>query len=158
MLHFFQLEKYDVKCPHWWIQRWGGVRADPIMLFNHSFPLKICYITDGDVFHIGKSIYGSHFCHLYQYTDNSAFLRMPGSHRVLQFMSHFHVTVPQLDKKSESQNWSKRTLHNGAQWLVQNQVVVQSRDVVTSKPKWGCPKYSMIFGCELRLCELRACE
>ena len=54
-------------------------------------------------------------------------------YRVFQFTSHFHVTVPQLDKKSESQNWSKRTLHNGAQWLVQNQVVVQSCDVVTSK-------------------------
>jgi len=37
------------------------------------------------------------------------------------------------DKKSESQNWSKRTLHNGAQWLIQNQVVVQSCDVVMSK-------------------------
>ena len=56
---------------------------------------------------------------------------------VFQFTSHFHVTVPQLDKKSESQSWSKRTLLNGAQWLVQNQVVVQSHDVVTSKTKYS---------------------
>jgi len=48
---------------------------------------------------------------------------------VFQFTSHFHVTVPQLDK-SELQNWSKRKLHNGAQSLIQNQVVVQSHDVV----------------------------
>ena len=43
-------------------------------------------------------------------------------YRVFQFTSHFHGTVPQLDKKSELQNWSKQMLHNGAQWLVQNMV------------------------------------
>ena len=35
--------------------------------------------------------------------------------RTFQFTSHFHVTVPQLDKKSKLQNWSKQILHNCAQ-------------------------------------------